>query len=168
MLFRSRVLVVVKRIHGRGLSFADLAAAFGAQRLRRCEASMPIEPAAEDHIARHRLRLARQVGKNHLRDVLRHVRIAAEPSERRGIDEVDVAFHQFTKRVFVASLDVIPQQLAVVRHTRFYLIKPAAAPKRTRCLSLIGNHFSLEKRFLTCQYFSLLAPGMPERWRLIY
>lgn len=111
--------VIVERVHGNGGLLASLTATLGADGLRRGEAGVPIEPAAERGDVGRRASLAGQIGEDGLGDILDQVRVAAHQPQRGGIDQVDVALHQLTEGLLGAALGILAQQLCVVRHARF-------------------------------------------------
>ena len=78
---------------------AVAAADFGAGNFRRRKMRAGIKPAGQVFPARERTGLAREVGEHGLRHVFRRMFIAIDLPQGGGIDEVDVAFDQFRKRV---------------------------------------------------------------------
>ena len=63
-----------------------------------------------------------QIEKHELSDVLREVGII-QLSEGRAVGQVDVACHQFGKRLLRLLLPISPQQFSIINHD--YSITPA-------------------------------------------
>ena len=68
-------------------------------------------------------RLAREVGENGLGHILRQVRVAVDLPQRRGINEVEMPPHQFSKGFLGFGSGVAAEQFGIGRHV--HLIAPA-------------------------------------------
>ena len=66
-----------------------------------------VKPAGQRFAARERTGLAREVGEDGLRHILRQMRVAVDLPQRGGIDEIDVPADQFGEGVFGMGSGVI-------------------------------------------------------------
>ena len=81
-----------------------------------------VKPASQCAAARERCGLAREVGENRLRHVLRQVRVAVDLPQRSGIDQADVPPHQFGKGFLGLGPGVAAEQFGIRCHVQ--LIAP--------------------------------------------
>src|SRR5580765_5265929 len=89
-------------------------------------------------IARKRARQASEVGEDGLRDVLGQVRVAIHESDGRGINQPEVARHQFAEAFFRTGLNVFREQLLAVRHLST-LLKTRTKTKPDNNLSAVTD-----------------------------
>jgi hypothetical protein len=89
-------------LHVAGLLFARATTFLASNDIDDGVARGGVEPAAEHRISRDAVRIARERTEHNLRNILRMVRVAAEPAERGGIHEGQMAPHNLGKRVIVA------------------------------------------------------------------
>jgi len=78
-------------------------------------------------------------GENGLRHVLREVGVAIDLPERGGIDEVDVALHQFGKGRLGTGRGVALEQFGVSRH--FQVIAPAKTGSAQKIIGRANGHW---------------------------
>jgi hypothetical protein len=104
-----------ERVHNDSLLFAPRTPGFSAQKVERGKARVPVEPAREHRPGPNRRGFARQVGEDHLRHVLRQLRIPHLP-QRRGIHQSHVPLHEQPEGVIGTFRDVTAEQLCVVHH----------------------------------------------------
>jgi len=74
------------------------------------------EPAGEHGARREGAGLARQIGEDALRHVLRERGIARHLAQRNSVNEPDVPPHQLAKGAFGAFFGVAAEQFGVIRH----------------------------------------------------
>jgi len=87
----------IVRQHGVSLLFAPLPSHVRPDRIHRGVARRRIKPSRQHGVPRQPRRIARQSGKDHLRHIRRPVRIAAQPAQRRGVNEIEAPAHRFGK-----------------------------------------------------------------------
>jgi hypothetical protein len=75
-----------------------------------------VKPAGQRAAARKGRGLARKIGENRLGHVLRQVGVAVDLPQRRGIDQVDVPLHQFSKGFLGFGSGVAAEQFGIGRH----------------------------------------------------
>ena len=75
-----------------------------------------VEPAGQIVAAGERIRLAREIGENGLRDILGRMVVAVDLPERGGIDQVHMALHEFGEGVLGIRPGKGGEQFGVGRH----------------------------------------------------
>ncbi len=105
--FKSAFGVVLPSIHFTSLPFPVQTTPLVAHDGRGDMEGAPVQPAAEHDLLGKCSREPRQIGENHLRDVLGTVRIAIHQPQRRRINQINVARDQFAKGVFGSVRNVI-------------------------------------------------------------
>src|SRR5580698_7555932 len=112
-----------------GLLFSHLPPSLGAPGLRGGALHGDIEPAGQSGAAGQSRRFARQIGENALADVLGPVGVAAELTQRRGMNPAEMALHELPKSRLRAGFGVLAEQFAVVGHGPFiYNLPPFTKP----------------------------------------
>ena len=117
-----------------------------------------MQPAGQHGMSREPVGVLRQGDKGALRHILRRVRVANH-AQRGGIDQINMAPHEFSKRSFGAPLGVLGQKLVVgsMIHSpsNSRRIKNRTAQAiffRNLCLTECGFHLAIH-----CQ----VRPGSP-------
>ncbi len=121
-------------VHREGLLLPHLPAALGPDRFRHGKPRGGVQPADHDFVSGERRGLAREIGENHLRDVLRQGRVAPRLAQRGRVNKIDVPPHELAKRLFRFLLDVAAQKFGVILHAGFSLTP--AAPKTAQKIQL--------------------------------
>lgn len=97
-------------VHGLGRRFPMLAPLLAANEIGRCELGRDVKPASERGVVKEVGRFSCKGGEDSLRDVFGEMRIAADATQRAGIDERDVEPHEFGKSGFRTLFDVIAEK----------------------------------------------------------
>ena len=97
----------------------DAPAAFLSHDIRGGEVRAGVKPAGQKLTARKDGGLAGKVRKNHLRHVLRHLRVAVDLPQCRRVNQANMASHQLRERILGLRLRVTAKQFAVQNHRHF-------------------------------------------------
>ena len=90
-------------LHVAGLLFARATTLLAAHDVDDGVARRGVKPATEHRLPRNTVRVARECTEHKLRDILRVLRVAAEPAKRGGIHKRQMASHDLGKRLLVPS-----------------------------------------------------------------
>ncbi len=99
-------------IHGGSLQFAGATAHIGSYNFGREVLRRTMQPTRQDGAVGELSRVLCQCQEYSLGDVLGQVRVANHPY-RGGMNEIDVAPHQFGESRFAAAFGVVAQELLV-------------------------------------------------------
>jgi hypothetical protein len=75
-----------------------------------------VQPAREHRPPRERRGFAREVRENVLRNFFREMRVAADLPERRAVNKLEMATHQFREGLVRAILGIATEQFGVLDH----------------------------------------------------
>src|SRR5262245_30221229 len=108
-------------MHFDSLLFASSTPLFCSHNLGSSETRARVKPAGDGDPSPQASSVARQISEHTLSHILGELEIASDLTQCSGIDEVDMAAHQFGKGGFGAFFSVTPEQLRIVRHSPFAL-----------------------------------------------
>ena len=101
--------------HDRG-ALASFAALFRDHEVDRHITRRGVQPRVEHGVAREAARLAGEPGKDLLGHIGRGVRIAAGATQRRAVDEIEMAVHQLGEGFLGPLFDETAEQRGVIIH----------------------------------------------------
>ena len=85
-------------------------------RLRRCKTCACVEPSGQRRVVGKNGRLPGQISEHDLGDILGPMGVTAQLAQAGGVDEIKMASHEFSERLFRATLSIPSEQFGIIVH----------------------------------------------------